>query len=320
MWGGTINKEYIVYKATNKINGKIYVGKTYNFEKRKKEHIYDIDNDIPFHRALKKYGIDNFEWEIIDTGIDDKEIIEKEIYWIKKLNSCIHFQNSNGYNITLGGDGGTSWNSRPVLQFDLSGNYINEYMSCAHASAETGVNAHCISHCANRKAERAGQFQWRFKDECKESKIAPYKKADSCRKRSIIQLDQSGKYISTFSSITEASIKTGLCRSNISSCLTQKSHRCGGFQWIYKEDYDSRKDYSFKGIQAGNGIVQLNDNWEIINYFPNCSEAARYLGEPTKVHKQIHKALKLNKRCRGFYWRKYDDYMRTQQGNTEVTA
>lgn len=57
MWGGTINKEYIVYKATNKINGKIYVGKTYNFEKRKKEHIYDIDNDIPFHRALKNMAL-----------------------------------------------------------------------------------------------------------------------------------------------------------------------------------------------------------------------------------------------------------------------
>lgn len=320
MWGGTINKEYIVYKATNKINGKIYVGKTYNFEKRKKEHIYDIDNGLPFHKALKKYGVDNFEWEIIDTGITEEEIIEKEIYWIKELNSCIHFPNSNGYNITLGGEGGTSWNSRPILQFDLNGTYINEYMSCTHASVETGVNAWGISHCVNRKTGRAGQFQWRFKDECKERKIASYKKPDSACKHSIVQLDQSGKYIATFNSVTEASIKTGLRRSNISSCLTKKSHRCGGFRWVYKEYYDSQKDYSFKGVQVGNGIVQLNDNWEIVNRFPNCSEAARYLGEPTKVHKQIHKALKLNKRCRGFYWRKYDDYMRTQQGNTEVTA
>ena len=160
MWGDFINKKFVIYKVTNKINGKIYIGKTYNFEKRRREHIYDIENELPFHRALKKYGTDNFEWEIIDTGISDNEIKEKEIYWIKKLNTCVHFPNSNGYNITLGGEGGVSWNSRPVLQFDLDGNFIAEYVSCAHASVETGVQPHSINDCANERAGRAGN---RFK-------------------------------------------------------------------------------------------------------------------------------------------------------------
>ena len=48
---------------------------------------------------------------------------------------------------------------------------------------------------------------------------------------------------------------------------------------------------------------------DILNYFLNCSEAARYLGEETKIHKQIHKALDTRKRCRGFYWCKCDDYI-----------
>ena len=61
-----MEKRYVIYKVTNSINGKVYVGKTYNFEKRKREHIYDIEDNLPFHRALKKYGIDNFVWEIID--------------------------------------------------------------------------------------------------------------------------------------------------------------------------------------------------------------------------------------------------------------
>lgn len=82
------------------------------------------------------------------------------------------------------------------------------------------------------------------------------------------------------------------------------------FSGFIKKDYDPEKDYRYKGPQIGNGIVQLNDDWEIVKHFPNCSEAARFLGEPEKVHKQIHKALTLNKRCRGFYWRKYDDYIR----------
>lgn len=49
-----MNKSYIIYKVTNKINGKIYIGKTYNLEKRKKQHIGDINNGLPFHNALKE--------------------------------------------------------------------------------------------------------------------------------------------------------------------------------------------------------------------------------------------------------------------------
>lgn len=153
-----MNKSYIIYKVTNKINGKIYIGKTYNLEKRKKQHIGDIDNGLPFHNALKKYGIDNFEWEIVDKANSDSEIREKEIQWIKKCNSCISFPNSNGYNITLGGEGGTSWNSKPVLQYDLNGNYIDEYISSSHASVVTGLQRHDISNCAKGIVNRSGEY------------------------------------------------------------------------------------------------------------------------------------------------------------------
>lgn len=315
-----MKKEYVIYKATNKINGKLYVGKTYNFEKRKREHFYDIDNNLPFHRALKKYGKENFEWEIIDTAKTEKEIIEKEIYWIKKLNTCIHSPNSNGYNITLGGEGGVSWNSRPIVQFDLNGKYVDEYLSCSHASNVTGIGRHNIGDCANKITKQSGGFQWRYKDECDNTEIEAFQKNPSPRRKRIIQLDLDGNLINIFDSVTEASNKLNIGRTTISSCLTKKLSTAGGYQWIYNKDYDFNNNYRYQGIKQGNGIVQLNDNWKIINHFRNCSEAARYLGEPTKVHKQIHKALASNKRCRGFYWRKYDDYIKTQYDNTEVTV
>ena len=73
-----MQKEYVIYKVTNLINQKMYIGKTYNFEKRKREHLYDIDNGLPFHKALKKYGVKNFKWEIIDSASTDEEIKEME--------------------------------------------------------------------------------------------------------------------------------------------------------------------------------------------------------------------------------------------------
>ena len=318
--GDVMEKEFVIYTATNKINGKIYVGKTYNFEKRKQEHIYDIDNDIPFHRALKKYGIKNFEWKIIDTAKTDEEIKEKEIYWIKELNTCIHFQNSNGYNITLGGEGGVSWNSLPVVQFDLSGNYVHEYLSCSHASIATGIGRHNIGDCANGITKSSGGYQWKYKCDCDTFAMKEYKRPKSSRMKKIVQLDLDGKFVNEYESVTQASKELGIGRAVISSCLTNRSKRCNGFQWVYKKDYRPDQNYKFKGISKGNGIYQLDDNKHILNYFLNCSEAARYLGEETKVHKQIHKALGTGKRCRGFYWCKCDDYINFQHGNTEVTV
>lgn len=56
----------VIYKVTNLTNQKVYIGQTSNFEKRKKRHHY-IAKTSPttFHRALIKYGFDNFKWEIL---------------------------------------------------------------------------------------------------------------------------------------------------------------------------------------------------------------------------------------------------------------
>lgn len=304
-----MKKSYLIYVATNKINGKKYVGKTYNFEKRKREHLYAMDDDIPFHRALKKYSFENFEWEIIDRAKTESEIAEKEVYWIKELNTCIHASNSNGYNITIGGEGGVSWNSRPVVQFDLDGKYVNEYLSCSHAELETKIYRHGISDCARGVVRRAGDYQWRFKDECNGVAVESFIKPISSKSKKIIQLDVDGDFINIFASVTDASKSLNISRTSISGCLTGKNATAGGYQWIYENDYNPCVNYKYEGIREGNGIVQLDDDWNVINRFNNCAEAARYLNEPAKVHKLIHKRLTENKKCRGYYWRKYDDYV-----------
>src|ERR1035437_8971537 len=97
-------KEYseygIIYKATCIINNKVYIGQTIrSLSERKAEHQYK--GLFYFHNALKKYGEDNFLWQIIDTANDQIELDRKEITWIQHLNST----NKNfGYNLTLGGD------------------------------------------------------------------------------------------------------------------------------------------------------------------------------------------------------------------------
>ena len=96
-----------IYKITNEINGKVYIGQSVNVNKRFKEHIDASFN--PNHeeynyklcRSIRKYGKDCFTLDIIDTCFTKSELNEKEIYYIKLYNSTVL-----GYNIATGGQGG----------------------------------------------------------------------------------------------------------------------------------------------------------------------------------------------------------------------
>ena len=88
-----------IYKITNKINNKVYIGQSIRpIEQRFKRHINDACNDIlntHFARAIRKYGKDNFICEEIDRATNQDELNIKEQYWIRYYNSI-----TDGYNET----------------------------------------------------------------------------------------------------------------------------------------------------------------------------------------------------------------------------
>ena len=95
-----------VYKYTNKLNGKIYIGiTTRDVNKRHSEHLKSLDDGTYFHNALKKYGVNNFKLKIIDQAESIEELKNKEKEYIKKHNSFAYSKDPNGYNCTRGGDG-----------------------------------------------------------------------------------------------------------------------------------------------------------------------------------------------------------------------
>jgi group I intron endonuclease len=100
----------IIYKATFP-NGKCYIGQTTkNLNIRMNGHLNDKARKNPaFCNAMNKYGKDSIEWEIIDEAFSLEELNEKEKYWISFFNSYINAINSNGYNMTLGGNSTLGW-------------------------------------------------------------------------------------------------------------------------------------------------------------------------------------------------------------------
>ena len=95
-----------IYKITNTLNGKIYIGKDTTSDPKY------YGSGLLIRRSINKYGIGNFTKEIIDITEDYDELSNKEKYWIKQYNST---NPEIGYNISEGGDGGNTLSNHPDL-------------------------------------------------------------------------------------------------------------------------------------------------------------------------------------------------------------
>ena len=102
---------HYIYKYTNKITGKSYIGQTNNLQKRFNGHKSEAFNpnasgyNLPFHIAIRKYGMDNFTYEVLEEISDGESqafIDDREIYFIGYYHSLT---TENGYNLTIGGEG-----------------------------------------------------------------------------------------------------------------------------------------------------------------------------------------------------------------------
>lgn len=110
-----------IYKITNTINSKSYIGQTIqNVKERFYQHCATecskAVSNMAIHRAIKKYGKSNFTVEVIEE-IDSANLNDRERYWIKYYNSY-----NNGYNSTKGGQDGC----KPFKDLDVE-SIIKEY-------------------------------------------------------------------------------------------------------------------------------------------------------------------------------------------------
>lgn len=120
-----MKRDNIIYKITNTINGKSYIGlTTQGLSVRKSEHKYRMlrkKRDHKLYAAFRKYGFDNFRFEAICTALDEKYLPELESMFISKFNSF-----TNGYNMNAGG-GMVSKETRRKLSRIFTGRKITWY-------------------------------------------------------------------------------------------------------------------------------------------------------------------------------------------------
>ena len=223
-----------IYKYTNNINGNVYIGQSQDITARKNSHKNDAlyggkDENSPFHRAIRKYGIENFSFEILEE-CDKKDLNEREKYWINFYNSY-----HKGYNATSGGDHCEKEEGRPVLLYDLNGNFIKEIHNIAATARELNVSYNTVYNVLKEERKSTKGYQIRYKENDNfPNKINPYISRQG-GSYVVLQLDKNNNILNEYKSVNEAARQTGCDSSAISKVCRGKLKTTGGFKWKYKE-------------------------------------------------------------------------------------
>lgn len=190
-----------VYLITCNLNGKFYVGITNSPSKRWNKHVYDTKHNSPcvIHRAMRKYGLDNFSVSKIKQTSSKEELLELEQFYIKNLKSHVSM---GGYNETFGGEA-------PMLG-----------------------RKHTLESRRKMSLSQKGRPS---PNKGKKASFATRKKLSDMRGKSVIQINLDGIVVKVFKSITEASKVVGIAGSNISGVCNGKKKTAGGYRWQYNE-------------------------------------------------------------------------------------
>lgn len=157
---------YCVYKHTNKINNKVYIGQTMNIQDRWSRQGGRYKGCTYFFHAIQKYGWDNFLHEILEDNLTNKEANEKEQYYIKLYDST---NPEKGYNLAPGGEAGghIKGKDNPINKPIICLETLKIYPSARIAGEELGIDESCIRKVCRGDRASAGGYRWADYDENK---------------------------------------------------------------------------------------------------------------------------------------------------------
>ena len=291
----SIQHGYYVYKHTNLINGKVYIGKCY----RKPSYRWGIDgsgylrcsrghskaDQRHFAFAIKKYGWDNFQHEILYEGLTAEEASRFEAMMIAKYESN---KPTKGYNMTKGGEGCAgrivSKKTRELLkesltkykkifQYDKKGNLLKEWDNCEEILEYFGTksDSNLYSNLLGKQKSFCGYIFRLEKSDNVQYEIKTTAKRVRC-------YSKNGEYIKTFASYKDAFMETGTQPSMIVRCLKNECVSAGGYVWR-KDIGDYEQIYIRRRFEQNySPVVQLDFSGNLVAEYDSIKDAQHQTG------------------------------------------
>lgn len=283
----------IIYKITNTLNNKIYVGQTTrNIAERWREHrSKSAPSDGTYlHNAIAKYGEDNFIIEEIDN-CPDALLNDKEREWIAILDTMY----PHGYNLTIGGEGNPKIDNSQIVTLWNEGKSLGEIASIMEINISTvsrhlkGLSSYSTKEATSRA--RHGDF------------------SQNSLRKGINQYTWDGKFVKHYNNIYEIiPDKNDYRISHLQQACRGNQALWNNYQWRY--DTEPAPMPLEKPAFCRRRVAQFSLNGEYIQTFPSAAAAAREVS-PTQnsnvVGNQILQVCKHNRKtAKGYKW-EYDD-------------
>jgi len=231
----------IIYKTTNTLTGKIYIGKDLH------NNPAYLGSGTKLIHAIKKYGREFFTKEVLEECTDPKTWVSREKYWIETLNAI-----RNGYNIAEGGTGG---NTRKSFSQEEKAQYIAKMQKSRKESSKVqeayskrkGVSRpehseklkelyrNGIMTPHNLGKTTPEYIRKKISESNKGRKLTPEQKQKiaQAKFKPVEVYTLEGIYLETLPSIKEASKKYQIGRDSIYGCCVGKYKQGGGYCWKY---------------------------------------------------------------------------------------
>lgn len=292
-------KNYIVYKTTNLINNKIYIG--VHITDTSKEDTYIgcgvVRNTISnprtaFHFAVLKYGYDNFKRETLFTYPFTEEGMNLAYAKEAELVNSEFLKRADVYNRALGGKITFLSRKQKIAQYTLDGKFLRTYNSITEAQDDTGLTSIASAVCGISKY--CGEYQWKYYKGSTEN-IDPIE----TKERTVYQYDLQGNLIKVWKSASIASLEfsnSNAARAAIHNVCHGKSSQAYGYYWSFKRKFEYKERSKLKAV------ARYDDSGNFLESYSSLKEATAAVG--LKDSAAISNCIKgKSKHAKGFRWR-----------------
>lgn len=284
-----------IYCILNTMNGKRYIGQTYDLDYRWRRHKFDLKHGYHSNNHLQsawnKYGDSSFEFIVLEK-CPLSIIDEREIYWIDYYDT-----KHSGYNQADGGLGCRGYkhtpeeikkmrqlhNPKPVLQYSKDGVFIIRWESASQASKALDLYSLAIRNCCERKnyVKSVGGYIWIYEEDKDIVDLNYYLIKNISKPKPVLQFDLNMNLLEIWTSLYEAQL-SGLNMCSISAVCNHKRKTYNNYVWRFLDGYseieyreDCCIDYSYLQQLKAKKVAQYSLSGDLIKEYPTITEASR---------------------------------------------